>query len=52
MPGERVSGLKSFPDSTSIFAKLWLGLDPEDNPLMLRNAGTQDVCSLDFKTAE
>jgi len=52
MPGESDSGLKGFPDSTSIFAKLWLGLDPEDNPLMLRDAVTQDVYSLNFKAAE
>jgi Tol biopolymer transport system component len=26
----------------------WLGLDPEDSPLMLRDTGTQDVYSLDW----
>ena len=27
---------------------VWLGLDPEDSPLMLRDTGTQDVYSLDW----
>jgi eukaryotic-like serine/threonine-protein kinase len=31
---------------------VWLGLDPDDSPLMLREAGTQDVYSLDWKAAE
>jgi eukaryotic-like serine/threonine-protein kinase len=27
---------------------IWLGLDPTDTPLMLRDAGTQDIYSLDW----
>ena len=27
---------------------IWLGIDPTDKPLMLRDAGTQDVYSLDW----
>jgi eukaryotic-like serine/threonine-protein kinase len=30
----------------------WLGLDPEDSPLMLRDVGQQDVYSFDWKAAE
>jgi hypothetical protein len=30
----------------------WLGLDPEDSPLMLRDVGTQDVYSLDWMAAK
>ena len=31
---------------------IWLGLDPTDTPLMLRDAGTQDVYSLDWSSSK
>ncbi len=34
------------------FLNVWLGLDPDDSPLMLRDAGTQDVYSLDWNAAQ
>jgi hypothetical protein len=34
------------------FWRFWLGLDPEDAPLMLRDSGTQDVYSLDWIAAK
>ena len=43
---EQVADLKGFVP-TGRWGK-WLGLDPEDSPLMLRDAGTQDVYSLDW----
>jgi hypothetical protein len=39
-----VVGLKAFP-YTGTF-KVWLGLDPDDAPLMLRDVSTSDVYSL------
>ena len=39
-----VVGLKGFP-YTGTF-KLWLGLDPDDTPLMLRDVSTSDVYAL------
>ena len=43
---EQVADLKSF-EPTGWWG-IWLGLDPEDVPLMLRDAGTQDVYSLNW----
>ena len=43
---EQVADLKGFWQP--VFWGFWLGLDPEDSPLMLRDAGTQDVYSLDW----
>ena len=45
---EQVADLKGF-NPTGAWG-IWLGLDPEDTPLMLRDTGTQDVYSLDWKT--
>jgi eukaryotic-like serine/threonine-protein kinase len=45
---EQVADLKSFV-ATGWWG-FWLGLDPEDSPLMLRDAGTQDVYSLESIT--
>jgi hypothetical protein len=42
---EQVADLKSFIPTGRSGA--WLGLGPDDSPLMLRDAGTQDVYSLD-----
>ncbi len=43
---EQVADLRGF--LTTGFWRFWLGLDPEDAPLMLRDSGTQDVYSLDW----
>ena len=45
---ERVADLKSFRQ-TGVFG-LWLGLAPDDSPLLLRDTGTQDVYALDWNT--
>ena len=34
------------------FWRFWLGLDPGDAPIMLRDSGTEDVYSLDWITAK
>ncbi len=47
---EQVADLKGF-NPIGLWG-FWLGLDPEDNPLMLRDAGTQDVYSLDWNSAQ
>ena len=47
---EQVVDLKGF--LATGFWGFWLGLDPEDSPLMLRDAGTQDVYSLDWTAAK
>jgi hypothetical protein len=47
---EPVDDLKGF-ESTSWFG-IWLGLDPDDSPLMLRDTGTQDVYSIDWEAAK
>jgi hypothetical protein len=31
---------------------IWLGLDPDDSPLMLQDNGTEDVYSLDWYAAK
>ncbi len=43
---EQVVDLRGF--LATGFWRFWLGLDPEDAPLMLRDSGTQDVYSLDW----
>ena len=47
---EQVADLRDF--SATGFWRFWLGLDPEDAPLMLRDSGTQDVYSLDWIAAK
>jgi eukaryotic-like serine/threonine-protein kinase len=47
---EQVIDLKDFTPTG--FFTVWLGLTPDDSPLMLREAGTQDVYSLDWKAIE
>jgi eukaryotic-like serine/threonine-protein kinase len=44
---EQVTDLKGFLP-TGVWG-VWLGLDPGDSPLMLREAGTQDVYSFDWE---
>jgi hypothetical protein len=43
---EQVVDLKGFTP-TGLWG-IWLGLDPDDSPLMLKNTGTEDVYSLDW----
>jgi serine/threonine protein kinase/Tol biopolymer transport system component len=43
---EQVASLKGF-QMTGFFG-LWLGLTPNDAPLLLKNTGTQDVVSMDW----
>ena len=47
---EKVADLKGLP-----ITGYWgfsLALTPDDSPLLLRNIGTQDVYSLDWKSAK
>jgi Tol biopolymer transport system component len=44
---ERVADLKNFPFTGSYGA--WLGLAPDDSPLLLRDTGTQEVYSLTWQ---
>lgn len=42
---ERVADLKNFPH----IVPGWLGLAPDDSPLLLRDAGSQDIYTLDWE---
>jgi serine/threonine protein kinase/Tol biopolymer transport system component len=44
---ERVVDLKNF--ATVGFYESWFAVAPDDSPIMLRNAGTQDVYALDWE---
>jgi serine/threonine protein kinase/Tol biopolymer transport system component len=44
---EQVFDLTNFPTTGNIGP--WLGLDPDDSPLLLRDIGTQDVYALDWE---
>jgi Tol biopolymer transport system component len=44
---ERVADLKNFRQGG--FYGVWLGLAPDDSPLLLRDTGTQDIYALDWK---
>jgi len=44
---ERVADLKNFRQ-TGTFS-LWLGLAPDDSPLLLRDTGTQEIYALDWE---
>lgn len=44
---ERIIDLKKFP--TTGYYGSWLGMAPDDSPLILRDAATQDVYSLDWE---
>jgi Tol biopolymer transport system component len=46
---EQVGSLKGFrwPDSPLVWG--WLGLGPDDSPLLLRDAGTHDIFALDWE---
>ncbi len=43
---ERVASLKDF--QMTGFYGLWLGLTPDDSPLLLKDIGTQDIVSMDW----
>ena len=44
---ERVAGLKNFRRTG--YYGVWLGLSPDDSPLMLRDIGTQEIYALDWE---
>jgi eukaryotic-like serine/threonine-protein kinase len=44
---EEVADLKNFRQTG--FWSVWLGMAPDDSPLLLRDAGTQDVYALDWQ---
>jgi len=45
---ERVADLKKFRQAG--FYTVWLGIAPDDSPLLLRDTGTQEVYALDWQT--
>jgi hypothetical protein len=46
---ERVVGLKDFRQAWGSFPSGWLGLAPDDSPLLLRDAGTQEIYALEWE---
>ena len=44
---ERVADLKDFRQTG--FFGIWLGLAPDDSPLLLRDTGTQEIYALDWQ---
>ena len=44
---ERVADLKNFRQTG--FFSIWLGMAPDDSPLLLRNTGTQEIYALDWQ---
>jgi len=44
---ERIADLKNFRQAG--YFNVWLGMAPDDSPLLLRDTGTQDVYALDFE---
>jgi len=46
---ERIASLKGFPRAVGNAGVAWLGLTPDGSPLVLRNAGTQEVYALDWE---
>ena len=44
---ERVADLKNFRQAG--FWGVWLGMAPDDSPLLLRDTGTQEIYALDWK---
>ena len=44
---ERVAGLTDFPITGNY--GFWLGLAPDDSPMVLRDAGSQDIYALDWE---
>ena len=46
---EQLASLKDFRMAPGIFGA-WLGWTPDDQPLMLRDVGTQDIYALEWQT--
>jgi hypothetical protein len=44
---ERVADLKNFRQAG--YWSVWLGMAPDDSPLLLRDTGTQEIYSLDWQ---
>jgi eukaryotic-like serine/threonine-protein kinase len=44
---EQVASLKGFP--TTGYFGFWLGIAPDDSPLVLKDTGTQEIVSLDWQ---
>jgi hypothetical protein len=44
---ERVADLKDFPQAG--YVGYWLGMAPDDSPLLLRDLGTQEIYALDWE---
>jgi serine/threonine protein kinase/Tol biopolymer transport system component len=45
---ERVADLKNFRQAG--YYTIWLGMAPDDSPLLLRDTGTQEIYALDWQT--
>jgi hypothetical protein len=45
---ENVVSLKDFPQFTDMFAD-WIGLTPDDEPLLLRDRSLQEIYALDLR---
>jgi len=45
---ESVADLKNLPITG--YYGIWLGLAPDDSPLLLRDAGSRDIYALDWET--
>jgi dipeptidyl aminopeptidase/acylaminoacyl peptidase len=46
---ERLASLKEFRRTPGVFG-IWVGWTPDDQPLMLRNIGSQDIYALEWQT--
>ena len=44
---ERVADLKNFRQTG--YYNIWLGLSPDDSPLLLHDIGTQEIYALDWE---
>jgi len=44
---ERIADLKNFQQTG--YYSVWLGLAPDDSPLLLRDVGTQEIYALDWQ---
>jgi hypothetical protein len=44
---DRVADLKSFRQTG--YYGVWLGMSPDDSPLLLRDTGTQEISALDWQ---
>jgi hypothetical protein len=44
---EKVASLKGFPGAGTY--GVWVGLAPDDSPLVLRDTGTQEIYTLDWE---